>query len=266
MKALIFNIQRYSIHDGNGIRTVVFLKGCPLHCPWCCNPESQSFDIETVGKTEGTSRFSSGDVRIFGKYMTVDEVTAEVEKDMIFYNTSGGGVTLSGGEVLAQSKFSIELLKKLKKLCVDTAIETSGNGSTKDLLEMSKYLDVVLFDLKIMDRVKARDIIGIDMELVKTNIRMLVENHKKVIPRIPLIPGYTISKENIEQIIEFTKELGLREIHILPFHQYGSEKYEYLHKEYSLKDIEPLGQKESNDIKKMIEKRFDGVKVVIGGM
>jgi pyruvate formate lyase activating enzyme len=265
MKALVFNIQRYSLHDGNGIRTIVFFKGCPLHCPWCCNPESQSFEIENLSEpNECSGRFSPNNGRVYGKYMTIDEIIKEVEKDRIFYNTSGGGVTLSGGEVLSQGKFAIELLRRLKKLSIDTVIETSGSGNSEILLEMSKYLDTILFDLKIMDKLKAKKIIGIDIESVKNNMKLLVENKKRVIPRIPLIPGYTMDKENINEIIKFVKSLDLKEVHILPFHQYGSKKYEYLKRQYDLKDVDPPDIKLVDNIKKTIESHK--IKVVVGGM
>lgn len=264
MKALIFNIQRYSLHDGDGIRTVVFFKGCPLHCPWCCNPESQSFEIEKSNVDSDTFRFRVNTGKVFGKYMTVDEVLEKVEKDSVFYNTSGGGITLSGGEVLSQGSFAIELLKRLKRLSINTAIETSGYGDSSTLMKMSKYLDLILFDLKIMDKDKARNIIGLDIDLVKNNMRLLVEKNKRVIPRIPLIPGYNMDEKNIDAIINFVKELKLKEVHILPFHQYGSKKYEYLNRDYVLKDVEPPDSKLVDSIKKKIEKF--GINVVIGGM
>lgn len=275
MKALIFNIQRYCIHDGEGIRTVVFFKGCPLHCPWCSNPESQSFDVEKVMIENkcihckavcpmNPVECPSGAVEVFGKEYTVDEVMNEVLKDSIFYNTTGGGVTLSGGEVLGQSQFAIELLKRLKKLGIDTAIETSGMGSTVLLKQMAENLDTILFDLKIMDPEKAKAVLGADINLIKTNIETLVKMGKHVIPRIPLIPGYNMGDENIKNIIEFVKSLGLKEVHILPFHQYGSGKYEFLKKEYALKDVKQLKEEDVEDIRKYIEGQ--GFNVVVGGL
>ncbi len=275
MKALIFNIQRYSIHDGEGIRTVVFFKGCPLHCPWCSNPESQSFDVEKVMIENKCIHCKavcpmdpvecpSGAIEVFGKEYTVDEVMNEVLKDSIFYNTSGGGVTLSGGEVLGQAPFATELLKRLKRLGIDTAIETSGMGSTVLLKQMAEYLDTILFDLKIMDPKKAKSILGADINLIKTNIEALVKMGKNVIPRIPLIPGYNMDDENIKRIVEFVKFLGLKEVHILPFHQYGSGKYEFLKKEYALKDVKQLKEEGALNIRKYIEGQ--GFKVVVGGL
>lgn len=275
MKGLIFNIQRYCIHDGEGIRTVVFFKGCPLHCPWCSNPESQSFDVETVMIENKCihckaicpikpDECPSGAVEVFGKKYTVDEVMKEVLKDSIFYNTSGGGVTLSGGEVLSQAPFAIELLKRLKELGINTAIETSGMGSTVLIKQMAKYLDAILYDLKIMNPEKAKLVLGADINLIKTNLEALAAMGKHVIPRIPIIPGYTMDDENIKQIVEFVKSLGLKEIHILPFHQYGSGKYEFLNRKYVLKNVKQLNEDDVEDIRKYIKnQKFN---VVVGGL
>lgn len=274
MKALILNIQRYSLHDGDGIRTIVFFKGCPLKCPWCSNPESQSFEPQTV-KMESkcihckhcsfnVDECPTGAITQFGKYITVEEVVSEVQKDMIFYRTSSGGVTLSGGEVLSQSAFALELLKQLKSLGINTAIETSGQGNTQNLIELSTYLDLILFDLKIMDKEKSKLILGADINLIKNNIVTSVKMHKKVIPRVPLIPGYTTDDENIKQIIIFVKSLNLTEIHLLPFHQYGSNKYKLLNVDYKLNNIDiPSPQ----SIEKIVnEMRNNGLNVVVGGL
>jgi len=274
MKGLVFNVQRYSLHDGAGIRTIVFLKGCPLHCPWCCNPESQSFEIEKAKINNlcikckvcsfDIDECPSGAIVEFGKYMTKEEVMAEVQKDMIFYDTSGGGVTLSGGEASAQQQFVLELLKGFKKLGINTAMETCGQATVHNLLILSQYLDLILFDLKIMNKEKSKELLGADIELIKANIKALVESNKKVIPRIPLIPGYTMDDENVKEIINFIKQLGLKEIHILPFHQYGNKKYEYIKKEYKLKHIKPPTDQEVEDIKAKMESQ--GLKVTIGGL
>ena len=274
MKALILNIQRYSLHDGDGIRTIVFFKGCPLKCPWCSNPESRCFQPQTV-KMESkcihckhcsfdVDECPTGAITQFGKYMTVEEVITEVQKDMIFYRTSSGGVTLSGGEVLSQSAFAIELLKQLKSLGINTAIETSGQGNTQSLKELATYLDLILFDLKIMNEEKSKLLLGADINLIKNNFKTLVNLHKKVIPRVPLIPGYTLDDENIKDIITFVKSLNLKEIHLLPFHQYGSNKYKLLNVDYKLKNVVPPFPEVIEKIAS--EMRNNGLKVVIGGL
>lgn len=274
MKALILNIQRYSLHDGIGIRTIVFFKGCPLKCPWCSNPESVSFEPQKVKMDSkcihcehcdfDKDECPTGAITQFGKYMTVEEVTHEVLKDMIFYRTSNGGVTLSGGEVLSQSAFAKELLKNLKSQGVNTTIETSGQGKTQDLIEMAAYLDLILFDLKIMDENKSKLLLGSDINLIKHNINALVKLNKKVIPRVPLIPGYTLDDENIKAIITFVKSLNFTEIHLLPFHQYGSNKYRLLKKDYKLIDI-PVPSPETIE-KVANELRKNGLKVVLNGL
>jgi pyruvate formate lyase activating enzyme len=273
MKGLIVNIQRYSLRDGDGIRTIVFFKGCPLRCPWCSNPESLSFEIQKVKITSkciqcrqcsfDVDECPSGAITEFGQYMTVDEIVQEVIKDNIFYHTSNGGVTLSGGEVLSQAPFAKELLKELKSLGINTAIETSGQGQTKHLIELAHYLDLILFDLKIMDENKGKEILGADINLIKNNLRSLVQLGKRVIPRVPLIPGYTLDDENIRAIIEFVKSLNLKEIHILPFHQYGSNKYVFLNKSYPLKDLPVPSYELIEEVKNKIKK--EGLHVTIGG-
>jgi len=274
VRALILNIQRYSLHDGDGIRTIVFFKGCPLKCPWCSNPESQSDQTQTV-KMESkcvhckhcsfnVDECSTGSITQFGKYMTVEQVVAEVQRDMIFYRTSKGGVTLSGGEVLYQSAFAIELLKQLKSLGINTAIETSGQGNTQSLIELSTYLDLILFDLKIMDEEKSKLILGADINLIKNNIRTLVKMHKKIIPRVPIIPGYTTDDENIKEIILFVKSLNMTVIHLLPFHQYGSNKYKLLNLDYKLVDIDIPSPQSIEKIAN--EMRKNGLTVVVGGL
>lgn len=273
MKGLILNIQRYSLHDGGGIRTIVFFKGCPLRCPWCSNPESLSFDIQKVKINSkcihcehccsNIYECPSGAITEFGKYMTVEEITYEVMKDRVFYYTSEGGVTLSGGEVLSQAAFAKELLKELKSLNVHTAIETSGHGKTETLIELANYLDLILFDLKIMDKNKSKKILGADIDLIKSNLKALIKMGKKVIPRVPLIPEYTLDDENIKEIIKLVKKFNLIEIHILPFHQYGSNKYEFLNKEYKLKKVSVPSDELVQKVKNMMER--EGLIVVVGG-
>jgi len=274
MLGLIFNIQRYSIHDGGGIRTLIFFKGCPLYCPWCCNPESQSFEKEFIKLASqcihcGTCASNpldcpTGALVEQGRYMTVEEVMNEVLKDEIFYHTSQGGVTLSGGEVLAQGEFAKELLKRLKDLGIHTAIETSGAGDWETLAGIAEYSDLILYDLKIMNRKVSHEVIGIDSSITKEHFTKLISRGIHVIPRVPLIPGYTMGEENIDAIIEFVKQNSVQEIHLLPFHQYGSSKYESLGRTYTLIDMKTPTDAEIAAIEKKMVKA--GLKVVIGGM
>ncbi|CAM3201853.1 glycyl-radical enzyme activating protein [Streptobacillus felis] len=257
MKGLIFNIQRFSLNDGEGIRTIVFFKGCPLLCPWCSNPESQSFKIEKM-----KDKNNEGKYKTVGKYYQIDELLKEVLKDEIFFNTSGGGVTLSGGEILSQADFVVEFLKKLKENDINTAIETCGFGNTEQFKKILRYTDTVLFDLKIMDNEKSKQIIRGNSELIIRNFEEACKNNY-VIPRVPFIPGYTDSEENLEKIIEIIKKNDRDIVHILPYHNYGSSKYELLDRIYDLENVEIPSNKRMNEVKKYIENK--GLKVIIGG-
>ncbi|MGM0165931.1 pyruvate formate lyase activating enzyme [Enterococcus sp. AZ135] len=246
-QGLVFNIQRYSVHDGGGIRTLIFLKGCPLRCPWCSNPESRK-------KVEPALWKKNGKTEQIGEWRSIDELLDEVLKDEIFYRTSGGGVTLSGGEVLMQAEFASALLKELKKLGTHTAIETTGCFPVGRLKKLTPYVDQVLFDLKIMDRSEAKKVIGLDPETVRENFDYLLgQNQIQVIPRIPLIPEYTTNKKNSQQLIRFLTEREITEVHLLPFHQYGSSKYDYLGWKYSMKDVKTLNQAEIDLLKEKFE-------------
>lgn len=271
--ARIFNIQRYSLNDGLGIRTVVFFKGCPLRCPWCANPESLSLHTVNVRRMstclqcdicdEDANECPSGAYEKVGKEVTLSEVLNEVAKDDVFYQTSGGGITLSGGEILSQASFAIALLEALKVRGYRTAIETSGHGNTKQLLRMGMLCDEVLYDFKIMDPIRAKTVIGINVERVLENFKALVDQGTKVIPRLPLIPGYTLDIINIERILHFLRPFDINDIHLLPFHQYGANKYELLGMAYQLKGVAVPSQAEVNAIQRHLEAQ--GYNVTIGG-
>lgn len=277
-KAIIFNIQRYSLHDGGGIRTVIFLKGCPFTCPWCSNPESQAYKPEIMRKQSLCIKCNSdscftcgrepencptGALEVIGREYTIHELVDEVKKDIIFYETTGGGVTLSGGEPLSQGKFAIAFLKELKKSGIDTAIETTGMAPWEIIDELSDYVDTILWDFKIMDNEKSMQIMHGNAELMKTNFQKLMLKHKRVIPRIPLIPGYTLDTENINQIIAFLIQYPIREVHLLPFHQYGSSKYNALNKAYTLRELDPPTSEEVSCVQNLFGAH--GITVIIGG-
>lgn len=187
--ARIFNIQRYSLNDGQGIRTVVFFKGCPHTCPWCANPESISPRIETVRRENKCLRCTpclrdadecpSGAFERIGRDITLDELEREVLKDDIFFRTSGGGVTLSGGEVLMQAPFATRFLQRLRRWGVPCAIETAGDTSASRLLPLARACDEVLFDLKIMDAERAREVINMNLPRVLENLRLLVSGESR---------------------------------------------------------------------------------------
>ncbi|WP_237464763.1 [formate-C-acetyltransferase]-activating enzyme [Vibrio stylophorae] len=273
----IFNIQRYSLNDGEGIRTVVFFKGCPLRCPWCANPESRSLHqvhVRRLSKClhcdvcqEDVVECPSGAYEQVGQDMTLAEVLTEIAKDDLFYQTSGGGVTLSGGEVLSQAPFAIVLLEALKARGYRTAIETSGHGNAQQLLQIGALCDEVLFDFKIMDAARAKTVIGSNVERILENFQSLMAQSKttgtKVIPRLPLIPGYTLDIVNVDKVLNFLCPFALDQIHLLPFHQFGASKYELLGMAYQLKDVDVPTHAEVNAIRAHVEAQ--GYTVTIGG-
>ena len=278
MEATIFNIQRYSLHDGGGIRTIVFFKGCPFTCPWCANPEGLSLKPQILykeklcihccaqvnnrcNKTPDTC--PSGALEIAGTIQSVEDVYNQVIRDKVFYDTSNGGVTLSGGECLLQQDFVIELLKKLKDNGIHTAIETTMALPINDMDTLVKYTDLFLIDLKIMNKEKAMDILHMNMDLYKKNITELQKRNAQIIIRIPLIPTYTSIDDNIHSIIDYMLDIGLDTVHLLPFHKLGEAKYKSLNKEYSLYDLQPLSDAEIKRIQVSFE--TNGIKTVVGG-
>ncbi|WP_312973671.1 [formate-C-acetyltransferase]-activating enzyme [Atlantibacter sp.] len=271
--ARIFNIQRYSLNDGQGIRTVIFFKGCPHTCPWCANPESLSPKIETVRRNsrclhcspclQDVDECPSGAFEHIGRDISLAALEREVMKDDVFFRSSGGGVTLSGGEVLMQAPFATRFLTRLRELGVHTAIETAGDAPFSRLWPLAQQCDEVLFDLKILDEAQSRDVLNINLARVLANLRLLRENGVKVTPRLPLIPGYTLNETNIAKAIGVLKSLSFSELHILPFHQYGEPKYGLLGRSWAMKAIPVPDENEIAAIRIMAEQA--GFKVTTGG-
>ena len=234
----IFDIQRYSIHDGAGIRTIVFLKGCVLRCRWCCNPESQRYEIETM-RTEDC-------VKTVGQDVSVREVLEIVERDRGDYRRSGGGLTLSGGESLCQPDFALALLRESKYRGISTAIESMGCAEWGTIERLLPYIDQYLLDIKHTNPNKHREFTG------KSNERML-ENARKIAAsgqteltiRVPVIPTFNATEGEIAQIAEFTKTLpGVKALHLLPYHRLGQDKYAGLNREYTMAHITPPSNEE----------------------
>ncbi len=271
--ARIFNIQRYSLNDGAGIRTVVFFKGCPHRCPWCANPESISPKIETVCRESkclhcapclrDADECPSGAFERIGRDVTLDELEREVMKDDVFFRSSGGGVTLSGGEVLMQAPFATQLLKRLRRYGIHTAIETAGDAPLSRLLPLARQCDEVLFDLKIMDPEQARSVTAVNLPRVLENLTQLVAEGINVIPRVPLIPGYTLTDANMANVLAFLLHSGIRQLHLLPFHSYGEPKYRLLGQQWSMREVSPPTADEVAVIRRMAEDK--GFHVTIGG-
>ncbi len=256
-KAMLFNIQRFSTNDGKGIRTIIFFKGCPLRCPWCSNPESQLLGEELM-----KSNIYPNIKKKVGKLYSINEIVQEVLKDEIFYNTSNGGVTLSGGEVLMQAAIATNLLKELKENQIHTTIETCGEGNSELFSNLVQYVDEILFDLKIINKFKAKNILNANIDNILNNLKIAAKNTHTII-RFPYIPEYTDDIDNIMQIIEIARNENIKEIHILPYHNYGSVKYDLLDREYSLKDVKIPSEYEIEHIKNLFESR--NFKVLIGG-
>ncbi|BCL50509.1 TPA: [formate-C-acetyltransferase]-activating enzyme [Citrobacter koseri] len=271
--ARIFNIQRYSLNDGQGIRTVVFFKGCPHTCPWCANPESISPRIETVRRESKCLHCSpclrdadecpSGAFERIGRDITLDELEREVMKDELFFRTSDGGVTLSGGEVLMQAAFATRFLQRLRRFGISCAIETAGDAPASRLLPLAKACDEVLFDLKIMEPRQAHEVVKMNLPRVLDNLRLLVNEGITVIPRLPLIPGYTLNVENMQRALAVLLSSGINQVHLLPFHQYGEAKYRLLGQPWAMKDVPVPSLQEVAEMQALAERA--GFLVTVGG-
>ena len=229
----IFDIQRFSIHDGPGIRTIVFLKGCRLRCRWCCNPESQEYEIQTM--------LVQDKPKIIGRDVTVEEVMSEITKDMPYYRRSGGGVTLSGGEALNQPEFAVALLEACHDYGINTAIESTSFADYNVIERYLPHLDYYLMDIKHMDSKKHEEFTGRPNHLMLENARRIAESGTNLIIRVPVIPTFNHTEEEIKAIADFAGTLpGVKELHLLPYHRLGIDKYEGLGRSYTMPDIEPL--------------------------
>lgn len=277
---IVFNMQKFSLHDGPGIRTVVFLKGCPLHCLWCANPESQLPRIEILhDKTKCRQCLHCVDVcpqkaisidnHTFqlleekcngcgkcvkecpakalsqeGETKTIDEVLHYCLQDLDFYEESGGGVTLSGGEVLRSHEFAAALLKVFKENKLHTAIETSGFAAPDTFNKITKYADLLLFDLKHWDSIAHKKGTGVSNELPLSNMKAAITAGKAVLPRIPVIPGFNDSLEDAAGFAAALHKVGAARAQLLPFHQFGENKYKLLGKKYVYDNTPPLRQED----------------------
>ena len=256
VKGRIFDIQRFSVHDGPGVRTIVFLKGCRLRCRWCCNPESQEWDIQemTLGGIKKT----------VGRDVTVGEVMEELLRDRPYFRRSGGGVTLSGGEALCQPEFASALLRSAKNAGITTAIETTAFAPREALDQVLPYLDVILMDIKHTDSEKHKAFTGRDNARILENARYIASRGKQLIIRTPVIPGFNDTADEIAAIARFASSLeGVREHHLLPYHRIGTDKYAGLGRKYTLSHIEPPDDGVMSALKAVSESF--GLKVQIGG-
>ena len=298
-EGIVFDIQRFNVHDGPGIRTVVFLKGCPLTCLWCSNPESQKLDPEImhqqdqciscgkclhackygavtqerlgtvdrnkcVGCGECANICPTGALVLKGESMTVEQVIQALKKDYVLYRKSGGGVTLSGGEPLVQWKFTTELLKACKAQGWHTAMETSAFCSEEAIESVFPFLDLTLLDIKSMDDHTHKAATGVTTEKILQNA-VRIAQLSKVIIRVPVIPSINATEEDLQRICDFTKKLkDVDTIHLLPYHAYGENKYELLGLDYPMgMDFKPLDQEDLAGLRNFVENQ--GLKAQIGG-
>ena len=287
---IIFNIQRYSIHDGPGIRTTVFLKGCPLNCWWCQNPESQLSGQEMlfwgdrcIGCGACSTICPSGAIKIkngipvtekekcilcgkciekcpalaremIGEKLTVEEIIKEIEKDLVFYEESGGGVTFSGGEPLGQSEFLESLLICCQKKKIHTAVDTSGYISWEILSKISSKVDLFLYDLKIMDNERHKKYTGVSNELILENLKKLSSVHNNIFVRFPVIPGINDDYQNIKETGEFLSSLKIAQVNLLPYHYIGIDKYRRLGRTYKLVTTQPPSEEKLSEVSAILSK------------
>ncbi len=297
-RAVIFNLQRFSVHDGPGIRTTVFFKGCPLRCDWCSNPESISplsqlmtRDIPCVacGKcaeacprhaislAPGGNRTLSWDqcdqcfrcveaclygaLTVMGRSVGLEELVGEVERDRLFYQNSGGGITLSGGEPLAQPGFVREFLRELKKRGLSTALDTSGLAPESVWAEVLPYTDLVLFDIKKLQDEEHRARTGVGNDLILANARLAASNTRTWF-RLPLIQGFNDAPEELRALAEMAKDLGVEKISFLPYHEGGAGKRLQIGREPSPEGMRPPPEGHLQKLRRIVEEK--GVKVSLG--
>ena len=246
-KGRIFDIQRYSIHDGTGIRTICFLKGCVLRCKWCCNPESQEYGIQEMT--------GQGKTKIIGRDVTVAEVMETVEKDRPYYDRSGGGLTLSGGESLCQPEFARDLLRAARAVGIGTAMESMGCAKWEVIEGILPYLDHYLMDIKHMDSEKHKRFTGKGNELMLENAKKIAASGQTFLSmRVPVIPTFNDTPEEIRAIARFADALpGVEEIYLLPYHRLGQDKYAGLGRVYELPDILPPETEHMERLKREVE-------------
>ncbi len=289
---LVFDVQKFSLHDGNGIRTLIFLKGCPLRCWWCSNPEGQSYSFELGYRAEKCiglvecgrcmlackeKAIQKGDdgkamierrlcnncgrcvddcpskaMTLFGEYIHVDEALKVVEEDSGFYARSGGGLTIGGGEPLSQANFVARLLQKAQSRGLNTALETSGYCSWKDLEIVCRFANQIFFDIKSMDSYKHKTYTGVTNELILENFQKLCRTFSEIsiVVRTPVIPGFSDSIEDIKVIVDFLNEIARpTNYELLPYHGFGEPKYHTLGKKYRYPDLRPPSEEHMNSLR-----------------
>lgn len=283
MNGLVFNIQKFSIHDGPGIRTTVFLKGCPLRCKWCANPESQSQNIQItydvskclhclncvkicpqqaithldshitineslcIGCLQCVHQCPAQALGYEGKWQELDEVVNICLQDLPFYEESQGGVTISGGEGMGQPAFVMALVDKLKQHHIHVAIETTGYVAKETFRQLASMFDLLLFDVKHADEKKHLEGTGVSLALIRDNLAWAIKKQIPILPRIPVIPDFNDSLEDAKKIATYLNELGLSRVQLLPFHQFGEKKYHLLNRDYAYEGVSALYPEDLQD-------------------
>src|SRR5271157_5233246 len=300
VSGMIFDLRRFSVHDGPGIRTAVFLKGCPLSCWWCHNPESQHFaselilrenrcircgtclpvcapgaiqpseqgyftEMELCNQCEACVAVCPADAReMVGKRMSVEQVISEIQRDVPFFDESGGGVTFTGGEPLMQPHFLLDALRACKAIDLHTALDTSGYADWSFLEPVSDYTDLFLYDIKLMDAQEHRKYCGVSNELILSNLRKLSKKGALIYLRVPIIPGITDTRQNLDQIADLAGSLpAVRRVDILPYHLAALGKYTRLNLSYRLADVLPPSEERMLAIQDQLQSY--GLQVKIGG-
>jgi pyruvate formate lyase activating enzyme len=249
MRGVVFNTRSFSVHDGPGIRKAIFFKGCPLRCAWCHNPESHSFDIESVDVNQRISQKTFCTKQEIGKIVSVEELMVSIRADIPFFEESGGGVTLTGGEPLAQPSFALELLKACKLESVHTALDTCGYAPWGAFEQTLAYTDLYLFDLKLASPKLHKQYTGVDNEMILKNLQKLSNSGKTIIIRIPLVQGITDTKGNIEGLKEIISSAkSITRIDFLPYHSLAKHKFSKQGKEYSLGNMENYPKHKAQEI------------------
>ncbi len=260
-KGKLFDLKRFAIHDGPGIRMTVFFKGCPLKCWWCHNPEGLRSSTEI---DPGKDRVQVSQSETVGSVYSVDELMTEIEKEVIFFDDSGGGVTFSGGEPLYQPHFLQKVLQRCREMDIHTAVDTSGFAPLEVVKEISGLTDLFLYDLKLINDDQHLLYTGVSNQKILKNLRWLAAERKKLIIRFPVIPGITDTEENITGLKRLLAELdSIRHVSLLPFHNIAAGKYERFNVENRLGDLEPLEKEHVLPLKTELEK-LDKT-VTIGG-
>jgi pyruvate formate lyase activating enzyme len=266
MKGLIFSIKRYSIHDGPGVRVTIFMKGCPLSCKWCHNPEGIFPEPETI-----STAYRIGDREFFrnevaGKYYTVDDVIKVLGRERVFMNHSKGGVTFSGGEPMLQIGFLLEVLEVCKEAGYHTTVDTSGYSSVENFKSVLPYTDLFLIDIKHLDDSRHIEATGISNATILENYLFLLKNAVAVSLRIPVIPGFNDDQAHMERLRQFiisNRTDTLKSIHLLPFHRIGSSKYKRFNLPYRMEGVETPSGEHLKELKSYFE--ISGITVKIGG-